>query len=119
MNVEDIVKQIDPDDPKATVCGHCGKAWDDSISTSMTPTPSGRCPFEYDHEYPEGTHDYNTKFVLGKDLDHTMVLVGDSGGLCAIYANYQSGAMPGLRALETEHGPLYLDPDEEYSVYDD
>jgi len=31
-------------------CGTCGVAWDDRISTSVTPTPSARCPFEYDHE---------------------------------------------------------------------
>jgi hypothetical protein len=27
-------------------CGHCGRSWDDSIPTSMTPAPAGRCPFE-------------------------------------------------------------------------
>ena len=27
-------------------CGDCGRSWDDSIVTGMTPTPSGRCPFE-------------------------------------------------------------------------
>lgn len=32
-------------------CGECGLSWDDGVSTSMTPTPSGRCPFEYFHEY--------------------------------------------------------------------
>jgi hypothetical protein len=31
-------------------CGRCGLSWDDAISTSMTPTPSGRCPFEAFHE---------------------------------------------------------------------
>jgi hypothetical protein len=30
-------------------CGTCGRSWDDGISTGMTPTPSGRCPFEYFH----------------------------------------------------------------------
>lgn len=34
-------------------CGHCNRSWDDGISTSMTPTPAGRCPFEEFHEYPE------------------------------------------------------------------
>lgn len=29
-----------------TRCGTCGRAWDDSKPTSMTPAPSGRCPFE-------------------------------------------------------------------------
>lgn len=34
-------------------CCQCGLAWDDSKSTSMTPTPSGRCPFEQFHKYEE------------------------------------------------------------------
>ena len=50
--MSDVV-ELDPDDPRATVCGHCHRGWDDSVSTDVTPTPSGRCPFEYDHEYPE------------------------------------------------------------------
>lgn len=33
-----------------TQCGACGRWWDDAIVTSMTPVPSGRCPFEYEHE---------------------------------------------------------------------
>lgn len=32
-------------------CGSCGLSWDDSIPTSWTPAPSGRCPFEYQHRY--------------------------------------------------------------------
>ena len=34
-------------------CGNCGRMWDDGISTSWTPVPSGRCPFEYEHEEGE------------------------------------------------------------------
>ena len=30
-------------------CGTCGRSWDDEQSTGWTPTPGGRCPFEYDH----------------------------------------------------------------------
>lgn len=30
-------------------CGACGRSWDDAVSTAITPTPSARCPFEYDH----------------------------------------------------------------------
>lgn len=30
-------------------CGTCGLSWDDSISTTYTPAPSGRCPFEHFH----------------------------------------------------------------------
>lgn len=33
--------------PSAFVrCLACGRAWDDDKPTGMTPTPSGRCPFE-------------------------------------------------------------------------
>ena len=46
--------ELSPEDPQATVCGECGRAWDDSVSTSgpgyFTPTPGGRCPFEYEHD---------------------------------------------------------------------
>src|SRR5690348_2299603 len=31
-------------------CGACGRSWDDGVVTSMTPVPSGRCPFEYFHD---------------------------------------------------------------------
>lgn len=30
-------------------CGTCGLSWDDTVSTSYTPAPSGRCPFEHFH----------------------------------------------------------------------
>jgi hypothetical protein len=30
-----------------STCGTCGRSWDDTKSTGLTPTPSGRCPFEY------------------------------------------------------------------------
>jgi hypothetical protein len=46
------VQPIAPDDPSAidpATCGTCGLTWDDGISTSWTPAPSGRCPFEYFH----------------------------------------------------------------------
>lgn len=32
-------------------CGHCGRTWDDAVSTGVTPAPSARCPFEYWHTY--------------------------------------------------------------------
>ena len=34
-------------------CGHCKRSWDDAIVTRWTPTMSGRCPFEYFHDYKE------------------------------------------------------------------
>lgn len=30
-----------------TRCGTCLRKWDDTKSTALTPTPGGRCPFEY------------------------------------------------------------------------
>lgn len=30
-------------------CGECGRSWDNDRASGLTPTPSGRCPFEYDH----------------------------------------------------------------------
>lgn len=34
-------------------CLTCGRSWDDGVSTSITPAPSGRCPFEYFHPTEE------------------------------------------------------------------
>lgn len=64
-----------------------------------------------------GTHDYDTTFVLARDLDSTHVLVGESGGLSAVYNNAgASSVMMGFVVIETEHGTLYLDPEEECEV---
>jgi hypothetical protein len=63
------------------------------------------------------THDYPVRLVRGEDLDETMVLVGESGGLSAIYG--RGGSAFGGMTVETEHGTLYVNHDDEYSVYDD
>lgn len=34
-------------------CGHCDRSWNDAAISSITPAPSARCPFEYEHEYRE------------------------------------------------------------------
>ena len=39
-------------------CGHCGRSWNDAAVSSVTPVPSGRCPFEYEHEYEDETEHY-------------------------------------------------------------
>lgn len=44
------VVELNPHDSTATVCGTCLRGWDDSVVTSVTPAPSARCPFEYEHE---------------------------------------------------------------------
>lgn len=46
------LSQNDKAEDRAT-CGHCGRSWDDGKVTSMTPAPSGRCPFESFHEYSD------------------------------------------------------------------
>lgn len=30
-------------------CGACGRSWNDAAVSAVTPTPAGRCPFEYEH----------------------------------------------------------------------
>lgn len=30
-------------------CETCGRSWNDERISELTPTPSGRCPFEYAH----------------------------------------------------------------------
>ena len=64
------------------------------------------------------THDHPTKPVLGKDLNETHVLIGESGGMSAVYEVEPSNLVLGCLVVTTEHGPLYLDPDESYEVYD-
>lgn len=49
----DGVIETDGSGPNDATCGSCGRSWDDSVSTCCTPVPSGRCPFEYDHEEAE------------------------------------------------------------------
>lgn len=34
-------------------CGTCGFTWNDARISSVTPTPGGRCPVEYEHEERE------------------------------------------------------------------
>lgn len=35
--------------PNIATDGNCGLSWDDDVSTTYTPVPSGRCPFEWFH----------------------------------------------------------------------
>jgi hypothetical protein len=45
------VKVLGPDDGATDLktCGGCGRSWDDAVSTTYTPAPAARCPFEYYH----------------------------------------------------------------------
>ncbi len=31
-------------------CGTCGRTWNDAAISSLTPTPSARCPWESEHD---------------------------------------------------------------------
>jgi hypothetical protein len=51
LDAEDIPEDwpVQPDDDGNATCGTCGLSWDDDASTTLTPVPSGRCPFESFH----------------------------------------------------------------------
>lgn len=36
---------------KLAKCGTCFQRWNDAAISSLTPAPSARCPFEYEHEH--------------------------------------------------------------------
>jgi hypothetical protein len=70
-----------------TQCWTCGRYWDDSKPTSLTPAPAARCPFEYFHEDVEPCLD-PANFVL-KLVEIPVCLACDDddhhtcyGGLC-------------------------------------
>mgnify|MGYP006274961001 CR=1 FL=1 len=63
-----------------------------------------------------GAHDYATKNVLATAINGTHVLVGECGGLSAVFSAEPSAAMPGCIAISTEHGYLYVDNDRELEV---
>lgn len=52
-------------------CGTCGRSWDDSVSSAVTPTPGGRCPFEYDHEEDPGPACSHCGNAVGPRIDST------------------------------------------------
>lgn len=56
---EAIVYFDDDGKPKVDMatCGHCGRTWNDALGTSITPAPSARCPFEYEHVYEDDEED--------------------------------------------------------------
>jgi hypothetical protein len=55
----------------------------------------------------------------GTELEPGDTLLGESGGESLIYEINPSSSMPGLLAVETEHGYLYLDPEQDYTVEDE
>jgi hypothetical protein len=65
------------------------------------------------------THDYTTLVLPAHNLTLQHTLVGESGGLSAVYNVEPSSAMPGCLAIETEHGYLYAVADAEVVVLAD
>jgi hypothetical protein len=51
---EELADEQDETEENAeATCGACGLTWNDAAVSSKTPTPGGRCPFEYVHEEAE------------------------------------------------------------------
>lgn len=65
-------------------------------------------------------HTHPTRDVPPLELDSTMVLVGECGGLSAVIGDVRTEAAKkyGFVRVETEHGLLYLDPDKPAPVLD-
>jgi hypothetical protein len=51
-------------------CGACGRSWNDAAVSSITPAPSGRCPFEYEHTEDEDSADAHWDEPTGYCTDH-------------------------------------------------
>lgn len=64
---------------QVATCGHCGRSWNDAASTSITPTPGGRCPFESMHEYDDAAIDWNRSANLRRLIDEAVGLLSDGG----------------------------------------
>lgn len=82
-----VVEIYDPGAYKArfpdaviTTCGSCDRSWDDSVVTSVTPAPSARCVFEYEHE-DEGAND-------GIDGLEVVSYVSDIDGAIVVEISY-------------------------------
>lgn len=42
---------------RVATCGTCGRSWNDAAISDVTPAPSGRCPFEDEHDEDRGDVD--------------------------------------------------------------
>ena len=65
------------------------------------------------------THDWVTRVVFARDLNESMVLVGASGGLSAVYGAAPSSLRRGFMRIVTEHGYLYAEKDDEFEILDE
>lgn len=61
------------------------------------------------------THDYRTIVVTADGLDNTCVLVGESGGLSAVYHSEYNEEGTQL-IIETEHCTFLADSDMEFII---
>lgn len=48
--VEVLIPSLYENAEHIVTCGTCGREWDNSVVTAVTPAPAGRCPFEHEHE---------------------------------------------------------------------
>jgi hypothetical protein len=112
-------------------CGTCGKSWDDSVSTAVTPVPAGRCPFEYDHpdteDYPGARYASQVRTLVdgfefelcaecGNDLDRHIIspdILGNAEAWCMTEMACECGSYPECEA----NCPAFSDSkaQEEYS----
>lgn len=63
-----------------------------------------------------GYHDYRTEVVPVTSLTGEDVLLGECGGLSAVFSVNESSVMKGCLAVETEHGYLYVAADDDVLV---
>jgi hypothetical protein len=61
-------------------------------------------------------HEYPVRDVPPAELDHTMTLVGECGGLSSILGSPEKSG--GYIVIDTEHGSLALVPDQAVAVLD-
>ena len=83
-----------PTTRNVATCGECGRSWDDSVSTSVTPTPSGRCAFESDH----AAETYDRCVICGEFIDYCQGH-GESEAVQDIYAQHDDGDHVGCSPL--------------------
>ena len=65
------------------------------------------------------THDWVTRIVFAHALNDSMVLVGASGGLSAVYGAVPSSLRRGVMRIVTEHGYLCAEKDDEFEILDE
>jgi hypothetical protein len=75
------VRELAPGEHPAgeMTCGVCGRRWDDTVVTGVTPVPAGRCPFEalHDDETVGDMTDASTVHVVWSSYGHTFLAVDD------------------------------------------